>query len=172
MLKLLWSCTQNIMTAKKRYIVFGFCVILILVLVAVNVWSVHIHNNKIIGFSSLSGDEKMVVFHNYFTITNISIFPKEVTVEVYSYRDAAIGDGENSYITAPELKVESIEKLRVVSNGIQSDERTILGNPFTMEPLSSYTIVVCSTGEYGGYGHAERHPADTVKLSSKFAIEK
>lgn len=173
MLKSLWSCIRNTMTAKKKYIVVIGCIIAILtlILIALNVWSVHLSDHNV-GFSYLMEDGKTVKFYNGFTIYNFSFFPKEVTVEVYSFRDAAISDGKNSYITEPGLRVESIVKYRVKSIGMQSDEEVMLENPFIMEPLSLYSIGICSTGEYGGYGHAERHPADTVKLSSKFAIEK
>lgn len=97
----------------------------------------------------------VVYFYSGCTVINTSFFSKEVTVDVYSYKDA-----ESLYITKPELQVKYIEFLRT--------GEIVEGNQFVIEPLSSRTLSIISTGEYGGYGTAQRHPADTLKVTGKF----
>lgn len=161
---------RSIMAVKKKYIIVAGCVAAIVILAVLNVWSVYSDKDDV-GGSWLQKDGKTVVFYNFCTIKNVSFFPKKVTIKVYSYRDAAMGDGENTYITSPELIVESIEIWDRATEGMET-KAIIMGNTFVMEPLSSYNVIIHSTGEYGGYGNGERHPADTIKLSSRFIIGK
>lgn len=154
MLKKLWRSIQNIMIAKSKYVIIVICFVVILALLYVNIYSVYIKGD-VVGGSYLQENSEKVCFYCGCTVINTSLFPKKITVDVYSFRDA-----ENSYIVNPELKVESIELL-------QTGE-IIEGNQFVIAPLSSCSISIISTGEYGGHGTAERHPADTVKLIGEF----
>ncbi len=138
----------NIMIAKKKFYIAA-CMVLLSVVIALNIWSVHIKGD-VIGYSYLLEDGETVYFSCGCTVVNTSIFPQNVTVEVYSYRDAA-----TSYITNSELKVESVNDMSMSASGENVGEVTE-GDSFEVEPLSSRFVEIICTSEYGGTGFAER----------------
>ena len=146
------------MTVKKA---FKFItIIILLILIVINIqgvsWS---SSSEGVGFGFLKEDGETVQYCYINNIINLSIFPKTVTFEAFSYEDAEI-----SFIKEPELKVVSVGICDEENLKNQQDMYYLLGNTMTLQPFTEYMIHIECEGEYGGKGNGVRHPPDTVKI--------
>lgn len=150
--------TQNIMAAKKLiksisiFVIFSILLLLIVINVRGGFWK----DDEGIGGGFLKQDGKTVEYSYRNGIVNISVFPKTVTFEAFSYEDAEI-----SFIREPELKVVSVG---IYSGKEPGDIYYLPENAMTLQPFKEYWILIECEGEYGGNGKGVRHPPDTVKI--------
>lgn len=139
------------MNIKIKKICLLIISIILLVILALNIWSVHVTNEKI-GFAYLEDNGETVYFYSWCSVKNTSFFPRIVTLETLSYADA-----ESKLISDPKLEIVSLE-------WTETGEK-IIGDTFIIEPFSTQHICIQSKGKYGGNGNGERHPADTIKVA-------
>lgn len=146
------------MAAKKviKFISVIIILITLLLLVVINVRGVFWRDSDGIGSGFLKQDGKTVEYCYLNGIINISIFPKTVTFEAFSYEDA-----KRSFIKEPELKVVSVG---IYSGKEPGDIYYLPENVMTLQPFKEYEILIECEGEYGGNGNGVRHPPDTVKI--------
>lgn len=142
--------------AVKKVIKFIVIIIILLFLIMINVHGVFWRDDKGIGGGFLKQDGKTVEYTYINGIVNVSIFPKTVIFEAFSYEDAEI-----SFIKEPELKVVSIG---IYSGKEPGDKYYLPGNTMTLQPFKKYSICIKCEGEYGGNGNGVRHPPDTIKI--------
>ena len=163
-MKKLKNYILNIIDAKIKILIIATSVVLFYLL-ASTIFSVYITDKTNTGFSYLEKGGEVVNYYCSRSVINISIFPKEVTVTAFSYRDA-----DSMLIAHPDLTIISLEVFNSLEDwkeeiGILCEESS-----FTVPPLSKVIICIRCEGEYGGVGNGDRHGPELKIVNERISI--